>query len=63
MTVRLTRVNMKTENEVEEMLGKAESSKELPKIFGQTYQEGVQDAMRWFLGDMTDEELLNEEGL
>jgi hypothetical protein len=51
---------MKTDNEVEEMLDKAEYSKELTKLFGQTYQEGVQDAMRWFLGDMTDEELLNE---
>jgi hypothetical protein len=55
------RLNMKTENEVEKMLGKAEDSKELPKLFGQTYQEGVQDSMRWFLENMTDKELLNEE--
>jgi len=52
---------MKTDNEVETMLDNVECSKELPKLFGQTYQEGVQDTMRWFLGDMTDEELLNEE--
>ena len=52
---------MKTDNEVEEMLGKAECSKELPKLFGQTYQERIQDAMRWFLGDLTDSELLNED--
>lgn len=51
---------MKTNNEVEEMLDKVECSPELPKLFGSSYQEGVQDTLRWFLGELEDFELLNE---
>jgi len=46
---------MKTDREAEEMLCAIPQE----MTFGNdSYQEGVQDALRWFLGELSDNELL-----
>ena len=43
-------MGMKSEKEIEEMADKAAEATDKPKFFGQTYEEGVRNALEWVLG-------------
>jgi len=47
---------MKTENEVEEMIG--QFADKGVNFHGMSYKEGVETALRWVLGEMSDNEFL-----
>jgi len=51
--------NMKESHEVEAMLEKVLSATTLTNLFGMTYQEGIEEALRWLLNEISDEALLN----
>jgi len=48
---------MKTDSEVEEMI-KSVSARDMQALSGVTYNQGVEDALRWFLGEISDNSLL-----
>ena len=52
---------MRTDEEVETILDKVQDSKELDELFGMSFKEGVDYALRWVLEEVSDEELLNLE--
>lgn len=47
---------MKTKQQIEEMLSRAEVCAEEPKAFGMTYEEGIKAALEWVLGEIPDDE-------
>jgi len=48
---------MKTDNEVEEMI-KSVAARDMQALRGVTYKQGIEDALRWFLGEISDNGLL-----
>jgi len=49
-------VTLKTEKELEEVIDRVleQSDKQVPRYPGMTYEEGVENALRWVIGDADD---------
>lgn len=47
---------MKSETEIQEMADKAADAARNPQFFGMSYEQGVQAALDWVLGNMADNE-------
>ena len=48
---------MKTDNKVQEMID-ALADADMKNLRGMTYKQGIEDALRWVLGEMSDNSLL-----